>query len=36
MARTHPSVQWAKLQALADGAKLASSRLWGAHAEVLV
>jgi 5-methyltetrahydropteroyltriglutamate--homocysteine methyltransferase len=36
MARTHPSVQWAKLQALADGAKLASSRLWGAHAEVVV
>jgi 5-methyltetrahydropteroyltriglutamate--homocysteine methyltransferase len=30
MARTHPSVQWAKLRALADGARLASSRLWGA------
>jgi 5-methyltetrahydropteroyltriglutamate--homocysteine methyltransferase len=29
MARTHPSVQWAKLQALAKGAHLASERLWG-------
>src|SRR5579859_176962 len=29
MARTHPSVQWAKLQALARGAHLASERLWG-------
>lgn len=28
MNRTHPSVQWAKLRALADGAQLASSRLW--------
>ena len=28
MNRTHPSVQWAKLQALADGARLASQRLW--------
>jgi 5-methyltetrahydropteroyltriglutamate--homocysteine methyltransferase len=28
MARTHPTVQWAKLQALADGARLASARLW--------
>ena len=32
MNRTHPTVQWAKLQALADGARLASDRLWGAHA----
>jgi 5-methyltetrahydropteroyltriglutamate--homocysteine methyltransferase len=32
MARTHPSVQWAKLQALAEGARLASGRLWGTHA----
>jgi 5-methyltetrahydropteroyltriglutamate--homocysteine methyltransferase len=31
MARTHPSVQWAKLQALAKGARLASERLWGTH-----
>jgi 5-methyltetrahydropteroyltriglutamate--homocysteine methyltransferase len=30
MARTHPSVQWAKLRALADGARLASQRLWAA------
>jgi len=28
MPRTHPTVQWAKLQALADGAALASERLW--------
>jgi len=27
--RIHPSVQWAKLQALADGARLASRELWG-------
>jgi len=27
--RTHPSVQWAKLQALAEGARLASRELWG-------
>jgi 5-methyltetrahydropteroyltriglutamate--homocysteine methyltransferase len=26
--RVHPSVQWAKLKALADGAKLASEKLW--------
>jgi 5-methyltetrahydropteroyltriglutamate--homocysteine methyltransferase len=32
MNRTHPSVQWAKLRSLADGARLASGRLWGAHA----
>ena len=32
MARTHPSVQWAKLQALADGARLASERLWSTPA----
>jgi 5-methyltetrahydropteroyltriglutamate--homocysteine methyltransferase len=36
MARTHPSVQWAKLQALADGARLASERLWGARAAARV
>jgi len=28
--RVHPSVQWAKLKALADGAALASAALWGA------
>jgi hypothetical protein len=26
--RVHPSVQWAKLQALADGAQLATKELW--------
>jgi 5-methyltetrahydropteroyltriglutamate--homocysteine methyltransferase len=25
----HPTVVWAKLQALVDGARLASRRLWG-------
>ncbi len=28
MPRTHPTVQWAKLRALADGAQLASAKLW--------
>ncbi|MGH2584126.1 MAG: cobalamin-independent methionine synthase II family protein [Dehalococcoidia bacterium] len=27
--RTHPSIQWAKLQALAEGAALATAQLWG-------
>jgi 5-methyltetrahydropteroyltriglutamate--homocysteine methyltransferase len=27
--RVHPSIQWAKLRALADGAALASRELWG-------
>jgi len=27
--RVHPTVAWAKLQALAEGARLASERLWG-------
>ena len=27
--RVHPSIQWAKLQALVEGARLASQRLWG-------
>jgi 5-methyltetrahydropteroyltriglutamate--homocysteine methyltransferase len=27
--RVHPTVQWAKLQALAEGAALASRKLWG-------
>jgi 5-methyltetrahydropteroyltriglutamate--homocysteine methyltransferase len=27
--RVHPSVQWAKLEALAEGARLASNQLWG-------
>jgi 5-methyltetrahydropteroyltriglutamate--homocysteine methyltransferase len=32
MARTHPSIQWAKLAALAEGARRASHRLWGSPA----
>lgn len=33
--RVHPSIMWAKLRALADGARIASQRLWPsrAHAE---
>jgi 5-methyltetrahydropteroyltriglutamate--homocysteine methyltransferase len=27
--RVHPSIQWAKLEALVEGAKLASDELWG-------
>jgi 5-methyltetrahydropteroyltriglutamate--homocysteine methyltransferase len=27
--RVHPAIAWAKLRAMADGAKLASQRLWG-------
>ena len=27
--RVHPTIQWAKLEALAEGAKIASRRLWG-------
>ncbi len=30
--RVHPSIMWAKLRALADGARIASARLWGARA----
>ena len=32
--RVHPEVQWAKLAALAEGARLATRELWGAKAEV--
>jgi 5-methyltetrahydropteroyltriglutamate--homocysteine methyltransferase len=28
--RVHPSIQWAKLEAMAEGARLASKELWGA------
>jgi 5-methyltetrahydropteroyltriglutamate--homocysteine methyltransferase len=28
--RAHPQIQWAKLEALAEGARLASAQLWGA------
>src|SRR5205807_4575764 len=33
--RVHPEIQWAKLEALAEGARLASRELWGpaAHAK---
>jgi 5-methyltetrahydropteroyltriglutamate--homocysteine methyltransferase len=27
--RCHPSVQWAKLEALVEGARMASKALWG-------
>jgi 5-methyltetrahydropteroyltriglutamate--homocysteine methyltransferase len=29
--RVHPQIAWAKLKALAEGARLASSQLWGAR-----
>jgi len=32
--RVHPEIQWAKLAALAEGARLASRELWGAMAAV--
>jgi 5-methyltetrahydropteroyltriglutamate--homocysteine methyltransferase len=32
--RVHPEVQWAKLQALSEGARIASRELWGAKAAV--
>jgi 5-methyltetrahydropteroyltriglutamate--homocysteine methyltransferase len=32
--RVHPEIQWAKLAALSEGARLATSELWGAKAEV--
>jgi 5-methyltetrahydropteroyltriglutamate--homocysteine methyltransferase len=28
--RVHPQVMWAKLEALAEGARIASHELWGA------
>jgi 5-methyltetrahydropteroyltriglutamate--homocysteine methyltransferase len=28
-AKIHPSITWAKLEALVEGAKLASQKLWG-------
>jgi 5-methyltetrahydropteroyltriglutamate--homocysteine methyltransferase len=30
--RVHPEVQWAKLEALVDGARIATRALWGRHA----
>ena len=32
--RTHPEIQWAKLAALAEGARIATQQLWGAKAAV--
>jgi len=32
--RVHPEIQWAKLAALAEGARLATRELWGATADV--
>jgi 5-methyltetrahydropteroyltriglutamate--homocysteine methyltransferase len=32
--RVHPEIQWAKLTALAEGARIASRELWGAKAAV--
>ncbi len=34
--RVHPQIQWAKLEALAEGARLASRQLWGAQQSVAV
>jgi 5-methyltetrahydropteroyltriglutamate--homocysteine methyltransferase len=34
--RVHPQIQWAKLEALAEGARLASQQLWGARQGTLV
>jgi 5-methyltetrahydropteroyltriglutamate--homocysteine methyltransferase len=32
--RVHPEIQWAKLAALAEGARIATRELWGAKAAV--
>jgi hypothetical protein len=32
-ARVHPQIMWAKLQALVDGARLASNELWRKRAK---
>jgi 5-methyltetrahydropteroyltriglutamate--homocysteine methyltransferase len=32
--RVHPEIQWAKLAALAEGARIATRQLWGAPATV--
>jgi 5-methyltetrahydropteroyltriglutamate--homocysteine methyltransferase len=29
MRRVHPTIMWAKLEALAEGARLATKALWG-------
>ncbi len=33
LVRVHPSIQWAKLRSLVDGAALASAELWGRQAD---
>ena len=33
--RVHPSIMWAKLETLAEGAKLATTELWGRAAAVV-
>jgi 5-methyltetrahydropteroyltriglutamate--homocysteine methyltransferase len=30
--RVHPSIMWAKLEAMAEGARIASKELWGRSA----
>jgi 5-methyltetrahydropteroyltriglutamate--homocysteine methyltransferase len=30
--RVHPSIMWAKLEAMAEGARIASRELWGSRA----
>jgi 5-methyltetrahydropteroyltriglutamate--homocysteine methyltransferase len=32
--RTHPSIMWAKLRSLVEGARLASARLWAKPARL--
>jgi 5-methyltetrahydropteroyltriglutamate--homocysteine methyltransferase len=32
--RVHPTIMWAKLDAMAQGARIASRELWGAAAAV--
>jgi 5-methyltetrahydropteroyltriglutamate--homocysteine methyltransferase len=32
--RVHPTIMWAKLDALAEGARIATRELWGAKAAV--
>jgi 5-methyltetrahydropteroyltriglutamate--homocysteine methyltransferase len=29
--RVHPTIMWAKLKSLADGARIATQTLWGRH-----
>ena len=34
--RVHPSVMWAKLEAMAEGARIATRQLWGKEATAAV